>query len=650
MYIKHKICLFPPRESIKPGDDFYTYINGNWIHHARMPAFTSSYSVSEEVEDAVAANLMKEINKAVLAIKKNKSDLSKDEELIGTLSLSCLQTSYQQNSVAFLKSLVDKLGCIRDINDVASTLGDFLRYRINTILSIFSGPESKHSNSIYLCIASGSLGLPDVSYYKATAPGKMRTLLGYIQLLRRLSKDFDVPNLELLASLEATCVGPLTKAFGDTEYLITGSKIAEDYRAVPWSILFQSSLDLAPSEWSHKKFLVLSKSWLSYLNKLFRTLTLSQWKIWLAGNLILHALPILPPPYDDLHFDLFSRRLRGQTEKIPQKNLALLLCQQWLPTALGKIFEDCCLDKDTVRQAKKIAHAIQNAAIHRIHKTTWLDISTRKKAISKVRHIHFGIGVPEIWPELATEPALVRDNLLHNILKLGELRTINDIELAKHSLNPKAWDDPTFAVNAYYYNEGNRLIIPGGILHFPFFDKNKSLGWNYGGLGAAIGHELTHAFDVEGKQYNEKGNAVNWWLPKDNRAYNTKTRALVELYDNTKYEGHSVNGLLTLSENIADLGGVAIALQALEDILSSESPTDKEKKQQYVDFFTSYTISWRIKEKKIASLQGLIMDRHAPAPLRVNLIISHFQQWYYAFDINERDKLFIPLEKRITIF
>jgi len=646
---KSHVALFPPRKTMKPGDDFFTYINGNWVHSARMPAFISSYSVSEEIEDEVAAKLFREIEKSVKDIQEDIK-VSREREEVGTLALSALQPSYQKNSITFLKSLVNKLGCIRDTNDVASTLGDYCRYRINTLLSIFSGSESKHSSSIRMCIGSGSLGLPDVSYYKATAPGKMRALLGYISLLRKVGADFDVPNLELLASLESTCVTPLIKSFGDDEILMKGSEIVKKYKDVPWSIIFGSALELTPSVWANKQFLVLSKSWLQYINRLFKTLTINQWKIWLAGNLILHALPILPPPYDDIHFELFGKTLRGQTEKIPQKNLTLLLCQQWLTVSLGKIFEDCCLDRDVMRAAEKLSENIKEACIERIQATKWLNPVTRRKAVSKVNHVYFGIGIPEEWPK-TYDISLVRDNLFKNILLLGEALTKNDIEASKHPLNPHVWDDPSFAVNAFYYNTGNRLIIPGGILQYPFFDSSKNgqrIGWNYGGIGATIGHELTHAFDTDGKEFNEKGDSVLWWLPSDNRAYNQITKSLITLFSKTKYKGHAVSGTLTLSENIADLGGVAISLIAMEKVIDKMS--EEEKKQQYIDFFTSYAVSWRIKEKEAASLQGLIMDRHAPAPLRVNLVVAQFEQWYKAFDVKEGDDLYIPLQERIDIF
>lgn len=640
--------LFPPRTTIKPGNDFYAHINGNWQRHVHVPPHSTSYGVSEEMEEQIAKELQKEMKKSVKEVK-NGGQLSNEEEEIGTLALSALQPSYQKESVAFLESLIHKLGCMRDVNDVASTIGDFCRYRVNTLLSITSGPESKHSRKIRISIGIGEMGLPDVSYYKATAPGKMRTLLGYIRLLRTLGEKFNIPKLELLAGFESESANPMKDSFGDDEVLMKGSTLAKKYREIPWDIIFANTLNFSNNESDNTTFIIKSQKWLKYVNKLFRTLTVSQWKIWLSGNIILHALPVLPPPYDDYHFALFGKMLRGQKKKVPELDFALDLCEKWLPVSLGKVFEDCCLDTENVRIARKLADNIMDAAIRRIHVTNWLDSTTKRKAISKVKHVYIGLGVPEVWPH-TVEPELVHNNLLKNILKLGESQTETDLNATKHSLAIRSWDDQSFAVNAYYYSEANRLLIPGGILRFPFIDKKLSDGWNYGGIGSVMGHELTHAFDMDGKDFNEHGDEVSWWLPADNRRYYNITQQLVDLFNNSKFKKHPVNGSLTLSENISDLGGVAIALEALETILKNKKCSDEEKKQEYIDFFTSYAVSWRVKEKQARSLQRLIMDRHSPAELRVNLVVSQFQQWYDVFNVTEGDSLFIPPEKRIRIF
>jgi putative endopeptidase len=209
------------------------------------------------------------------------------------------------------------------------------------------------------------------------------------------------------------------------------------------------------------------------------------------------------------------------------------------------------------------------------------------------------------------------------------------------------WEEGVYTVNAFYYHDTNEILIPAGSFFWPFF-SDTMLGWSYGGLGAIIGHEMTHAFDEQGCEYNERGAELPWWSASDREHYKEKTQALVNLYGEQKILGHSVNGHKTLDENLADLGGLAIALDALKRELVSV--TEEERKKQLRDFFVSYAVSWRTKEHNQRRLQRLVMDAHAPIELRVNLVVAQFEEWYQVFGIQTGDYLYIPPEERIRIF
>jgi putative endopeptidase len=240
---------------------------------------------------------------------------------------------------------------------------------------------------------------------------------------------------------------------------------------------------------------------------------------------------------------------------------------------------------------------------------------------------------------------------LENLLQLGAWQTAYEISrLGEKRVNQKDWDEPVFAVNAYYYTQSNEMVIPLGSLYWPFYSSTAPLGWNYGGLGCILAHESTHAFDKEGKEYDPDGFPKKWWTPSDNRAYNKKTKSLIQLFSSQKILDNAVSGSLTLSENIADLGGMAIALDALRKHLEQHKVSEEDCKKAYQQFFLSYAVSWRVKEKPEKTLQSLFLDHHAPPSLRVNLIVSQFDEWYKAFDILETDPMYIPPEKRIRIF
>jgi predicted metalloendopeptidase len=217
-------------------------------------------------------------------------------------------------------------------------------------------------------------------------------------------------------------------------------------------------------------------------------------------------------------------------------------------------------------------------------------------------------------------------------------------------LNPAAWDDAIFAVNAYYYNEGNRLILPAGMLRWPFFHTAAGDGWNFGGLGATIGHEICHAFDDDGKDYDEHGNRNPWWSRSERSRYLKKTKALIQLFNETKYFGHTLNGELTLSENIADLGGLDIALSALKRRLDQQGIQGEKRKEELCNFFMSFAVSWRTKERKEKALQSLFMDVHAPPIARVNNIVCQFDDWYECFNVTAEHALYKAPTDRIRIF
>jgi len=277
----------------------------------------------------------------------------------------------------------------------------------------------------------------------------------------------------------------------------------------------------------------------------------------------------------------------------------------------------------------------------------WLQPSTRDKAAKKIKAMRLSIAYPDEFAELKA-PRLSKNNLIDNLIAMGEWRSDYELgRLGEHRDDQKDWDDPVYAVNGYYYSEANELVIPSGSLLEPFFSESRPLGWNYGGVGAIIGHEMTHAFDEEGCEYDENGRKKKWWSPTDTRNYEKITRHLVKMFNEHSLMHHHIDGKLTLSENIADLGGLAIALDALNVRLQGEDADIK--KAAYKQFFTAYAVSWRIKERTKKQLQGLFMDKHAPTPLRVNLVVNQFQEWYDAFNISS-GLMFLPLDKRLRIF
>ena len=339
--------------------------------------------------------------------------------------------------------------------------------------------------------------------------------------------------------------------------------------------------------------------------------------------MIIHFLQVLPPPYDTWEFEFFGKRLKGQTEKLPQERVALQVVEKLLDASLGDLFAKKYVSPIVKQECMEIAKEIKRGAMHVAGSTTWLEPATRQKAMLKVKNIHLNVAYPTV-PQKDIKTKLDPENMLKNIFALSALEFKNEMKKINTILEPYVWEDTVFAVNAYYYSEGNRLFLPSGILRWPFFHPNASDGWNFGGLGASIGHEISHAFDNDGNEYDENGNKHSWWSKQESERYAHTTKDLIELFNKTQYVGEYMNGELTLSENIADLGGLAIALSSLKERLSRKKVLGDKYKDQLRDFFISYAVSWRSKEKKKKALQGLFMDVHSPSPLRVNNIVCQF--------------------------
>jgi putative endopeptidase len=635
------------KKEIKPGSDFYRFVNGNWLRHVNMPAYSSSYGVSEEIEGLINKELLELLDGARYKVRTTADKhIPHTTYLIGTLAESVLNAQVQNLNVKTLKTFVGSLKCIRNTEELGGVLGEFIKYRINSVLGFVVVPPATDATTLRLALSFGGLGLPDSSYYKTP---QSRVIGNYTKLIRILSEHFDVPGLERFIALEYDAANVISKTKEDDEILMSGAELESKYKHIPWYAIFRASLDWPPSKFRSTQILVFSETWLTALNRWFRTIPLDLWKLWFSAQAILHFLPTLPPPFDDMEFQLFGHRLKGQSEKLPQKMLALRLTQEWLAGSLGYLFVENYVDPEIKQRATAIAKEIRQVAADRASLIDWLEPKTREKAKKKVENIYLGIAYPsKIDRDEKTK--LNPENLVENMFRLSELDFKDEMKQINTPLNPAEWDDPVFAVNAYYYNEGNRLILPAGILRWPFFHPNASDGWNFGGLGASIGHEICHAFDNDGKDYDETGTYRPWWSQAESKRYREKADALVKLFNKTEYFGHNLNGFLTLSENIADLGGVSIALAALKQRLKQKAANPQETKKQICDFFISFAVSWRTKERKEKAIQSLFMDVHAPPEARVNNIVSQFDEWYDCFNIMPGDKLYKESSKRISIF
>lgn len=634
-------ALPPPDERFHPAADFYSYINNKWQKHIHLPPYSGSYGVSEEIESEVREALLK----LVANLRTNVPS-----HPISLLATSFLHTASQRNSVIDLQRVLNTFDCISSKEDVGHSIGALNKIQAQAPLSLVVSSDSYNNAQCNIYLYEPSLGLPEKTYYHTGS--RNHIILKYSKMLARIGKLMNIEMLESAVPIEASII-PYLSANDELSDIslyynpFTFVQLEKKFTHIPWKNILEG-WGVESHVYTNVRFIVTSPKYILGLDRMFKEFSLETWRIWMRAQTVLSFVEYLPPPFDDMYFELYEKALKGVPEKLPQKYLTLKVLQKFTPHDLGKLFVEKIVPNGTKRNASALVARLKEATIARLEMLGWMEPETREAAIEKVRAMKFQVAFPDVWESETASVKIDPSRPLLNILNLSEVSTrenINNLKNKDCEKRADKWDDDTFEVNAYYYAEGNMMVIPAGMLRSPFFDLEKSDAWNLGGIGAVIGHEITHGFDDDGRLYDKHGNYHNWWKDKNAKIYSKLSRSVIDLFDGLSYMGGKVDGVNTLSENLADLGGLAIALEALKMELRPE-----ERKAAYKDFFTSYGVSWRNKERPKKAKQSLLLDTHAPAPLRVNMIVRQFDEFYEAFDILPTDAGYIPPELRIRLW
>jgi putative endopeptidase len=633
-----------PMKGVKPAENFYMYVNGRWQNRAHIPPYAGSFGISEEIEEHVRDDLV-----ATIQHQDAKHPLS-------LLAKSVINPRVQTSNVRDLRQLLQGFQCIRNTDDVGRTIGQLNRIQSRAPITLTVAADAYRSDICRVHVYETTVGLPTRHDYEEEVGGKNKTVLEYASFLRKVGALLEVEGVDQVIPLEKAILPYLSA--GDSlrnpeeSYApFTFEALQRRWKNVPWKTILLSwgmPTDLVRDS----TFIITNERYVGNLNRMFEVFEIDAWRVWLRTCAILSFVEFLPPPFDDMHYRLFGRMLRGSSEKLPQTRLMLHVLKTYAPQTLSRAFVAEHVGEKIKYEAMTMVRRLKSATAARIRALPWMQATTKHIAVKKVAAMRFQVAYPAEWYNEFVGINVDPERMLYNIWNLSTKDTNKMINSLGRGCGESdgTWDDGAFEVNAYYYPDKNLLTIPGGMLRPPFFDLSRSVAWNYGGIGAAIAHEITHGFDADGKNYDLHGNYREWWLATDNRKYEEMSQKLVDMYGGLTYFGARVDGRLTLSENIADLGGVSIALYALKDYLKEKRATPKEQLEAYQDFFTSYAVSWRNKDRPRKAKQSLLLDVHAPAPYRVNVVVRQFAEFYEAFGVKEGDEGWIDEADRVQLW
>lgn len=633
--------------SVEPGDDFNEYANGTYLRTTEIPAdksrfgpfdvlYENAQSQLKSIIETSAANPANENARKVGALYASFMDEAKIEQL-GATPLAA--------DLAAVKAVTDHAGMARLMGESHSGFGGSLFG-----IDVFEDLKNPNLNSAYL--GQGSLGLPDRDYY--------------------LKPDFAAQREAYLAYLTTTltAIGWADPAKTAADILAFETKVADKQ----WTTVERRQIDKLynPSKASDLATLAPGFDWAGFLAgaqvsdvdtlvlmentaipaiaQVFADTPIETLKAWQAFNVVDQASPYLSKAFVDARFDFRGKTLRGQPENRPRWNRGVALVDGQLGEVLAQEYVRLHFPASSKAQMEALVGNIRDAMTERLKTLDWMSEPTREQALYKMSKFGVKIGYPDKWRSY-DGLELKADDLYGNVERSSAFEWAYKRGKIGKPVDPLEWGMTPQTVNAYYNPPRNEIVFPAAILQAPFFDPNADPAVNYGGIGAVIGHEITHGFDDQGRKSDGDGVLRDWWTPEDAARFEARAKVLGDIYDKLEpIPGVHVNGDLTMGENIADLGGLLLALDAYHKSLNGQPAPVIDGLTGDQRVFLGWAQVWREKSREAALKEQLTTDPHSPGPVRAATSPRNIDAWYAAFGVSPDQKEYIAPEARARIW
>lgn len=642
--------------SIRPQDDLFRHVNGRWLLATEIPSDKSNYGSFTALDDAARENIRTIIEESV----KNPTDANSQK--VGDFYRSYMNGELiAQKGLRPLEEQFATINSISSIDDLVKYFGQVNVVGIGSPFGFGIGTDDKNSSRYLAGISQGGTTLPDRDYYLEDDEkyGQARAALkAYIEKLYALAKLPDGPAaaehiLALETSLAKVQWSRTELRDAEKRYnLFEVAKLNEVSSKLPWATFFT-----AVGAPSLKEVNVITPSFFSELEKILEETSMETWKQYCRFRLLDAAAEYLSNDFVDAHFELHDRAITGVPEQQPRWKRAVDATSGAgagdfgvLGEALGQLYVERHFPAESRRRMDELVSNLLKTYEKSIHELTWMTDATKEKALDKLSKITTKIGYPDEWRDYS-KLEIRSDDLLGNMMRSAKFEHHRQLDRLNEPVDRKEWGMTPQTVNAYYNPGMNEIVFPAAILQPPFFDAKADDAANYGGIGAVIGHEISHGFDDEGSKYDGDGNLQNWWTEADRLAFDELTGQLVAQFDS--YEplpGRKLNGKLTLGENIADLSGMAIAYKAYRMSLNGSDGPVIDGYTSSQRFFMSWAQIWRRKYREDELVRRLVIDPHSPSLYRANGPISNLDAFYEAFNVQPGDKLYKPKASRIQIW
>ena len=639
-----------------PTNDFYRYVNGNWLDSVEIPSDHSAWGGFYELRKKTDADVLKILKNA---LNDKTIDINSDQGKVVSMYKSFMNIDHRNllgidPIIPYLK----EIDTISDIDDLQSYMIERSKYGKGDFFGIYIGTDKKNSSIHSAYLYGGELGLPDRDYYLLDSFQDIREQ--YLIHIERMFLFVGVAQStaqqyaqQILIFETEIAKGKMDKVDRrDPSKTYNPKSVLELNNMVPmidWSS-YMNSIGINPDT-----IIVSDINYFSTLKQIFEANDIDTWKIYLKWGVLNNAASFLTEEMENANFDFYSKTLRGVQQQKPREERAVSTINWSIGQALGKLYVEKKFPPEAKQTAQEMIKYIIEAYRIRINDLSWMDNKTKTKAIEKLEKISVKIGYPDKWKDysdLEINSLESGGSYFQNRMNLSMWSRAENLGKLNKAVDKTEWYMSPQIVNAYYSPSNNEIVFPAGILQPPFYDFQADPAVNYGGIGAVIGHEISHGFDDSGADYDGDGNLVKWWTDNDYKKFNELGDSLAAQFDRIEVlPDLFINGKFTLGENIGDLGGVNSAFDGLQIFLNNIDTIGKiDGLTQNQRFFISWATIWRTKMREEALRNRIITDPHSPGMYRGYVPLMNVEAFYEAFGIQEGDSMYLQPEKRVKIW
>ncbi len=640
--------------TIHPGDNFFQYANGTWLKNNPVPETESRWGSFNELQENNYKALQTLLD-SVAAITNAPSGSTAQK--VGDLYRTGMDSNtINKIGLAPLNEIIERINNIKEVNGLIEEIAIEHTQGIGQVFGFYISPDDKNVSKQMCQFFQGGLGMPGREYYfdKDERTAKIRDAYKqYIPKMLMLMGDDSIT-----AEKEATEIYKL-------ESTLAGASMTRVEMRDPYKLYNKFNTDgigkLTPGiNWKtvlanlkvkgEDSMIIGQPAFFAEVAKQFRATSIDSWKKYLKFQLVNDMAPYLGISFDTTRFGFYGKVMRGQKVQKPRWKRILQVVDGSEGELLGQLYVDKYFKPEAKKRMLEMVDNLQQTYAERIDKLDWMSDSTKKKAHAKLNTFMKKIGYPDKWKDYSAL-TIVNDNFVKNILATSQWEYNYQLNRLGKPVDRTEWGMTPPTVNAYYNPAFNEIVFPAGILQYPFFDEKADDAVNYGGIGAVIGHEMTHGFDDQGRLYSADGNLSNWWSPADSANFVKNANKMVDQFNKIiVMDTFHANGALTEGENLADLGGLNIAYEAFKKTKQGKGNDKIDGFTPDQRFFLSWAQVWRANTRPEELASRLKTDPHSPAELRCNVTPSNMEAWYKAFNIKPTDKSYRPENERVRVW